>query len=184
MWLTVSPLHQLLSDRPTDENRNTASDPTFLTWCRSFLTKLWLASAILKVNRLMSPGDDASRSMQLQRWWRHQCCSAAHGPTYQIKADELKIFWCIGSGDSGGFRGPLPTLNFYLYVPFYSVLYVNGGLKGGPTFGSEIRCDPKPLALRSKRKWNLRKILPLVGYWTKFFSRFWRLKKYYALSRG
>ena len=101
LWLTDGPLHWLLSDRPTDENRNTASDPTFLTWCRSFLTKLWFASAILKANRLMSPGDNASRSMQLQRWWRHQCCSAAHGPTYQIKADELKIFLMYWFGGFG-----------------------------------------------------------------------------------
>ena len=102
LWLTDGPLHRLLSDRPTDENRNTASDPTFLTWCRSFLTKLWLASAILKVNRLMSPGEDASRSMQLQRWWRHQCCSDAHVPAYQIKADELKIFLTYWFGGFGG----------------------------------------------------------------------------------
>ena len=112
---------------------------------------------------------DEAKSTQLTISMLRQYWSDDVGVHIWIKVHEMKIFWCIGSGDTGDFRRPLPTPKCTLYILF---CMGNAGINSNTIFGTKIRHDAYQLSPRTKRKWNLRKNLVLIGPSGYFYSRF------------
>ena len=153
---------------------NSASDSTFSTWCQLNPTKLSFSTAQLLGNLSFEPRRGCLQKHTIAEMMAPSILVGCSWTNISNKSWQVEDFFGVMVR---GIRGTLGDL----YLPSISTSTctfspICMGMESsmwGPTFGSGIRYDPKPLALGSKRKWNLRENLALVGYWSQFFRRFW-----------